>query len=111
MTTVWVINKGTEKVVGGWDGKKHEFLPRKPVEVPLALAQHYFAYGLSDKTEALIRLGWMKTANDLPDAMSKLNLFEISETRPQGYRETSPTVDRTPLSVPRQGEGKGTRAA
>jgi hypothetical protein len=111
MISVWVINKGTEKIDGGWDGKKYEFLPRKPVEVPVALAQHYFGFGLIDKSDALVRLGWIKTANDLPGAMAKLNTFEITETRPQGYRETSPTVDRTPLSVQRQGEGKGTQAA
>jgi hypothetical protein len=111
MSTVWVTNKGNEKTIGGWDGKKYEFLPRKPVEVPVALAQHYFGLGLLDKTEALIRLGWIKTANDLPGALAKLDMFEITDTRPQGYRETSPTVDRTPLPVPRQGEGKGTQAA
>jgi len=111
MSTVWVTNKGNEKTIGGWDGKKYEFLPRKPVEVPVALAQHYFGLGLTDKTEALIRLGWIKTANDLPGALDKLNMFEITDTRPQGYRETSPTVDRTLPPVPRQGEGKGTRAA
>ena len=111
MNTVWVSNKSTETIIGGWDGKKYEFLPRKPVEVPVALAQHYFGFGSTDKSDALTRLGWIKTANDLPGALAKLDMFEITDTRPQGYRETSPTVDRTPLPVPRQGEGKGTRAA
>lgn len=111
MSTVWVTNKTTLKHSDAWDGKTYEFLPRKPIEVPLVLAQHAFGYGLSDKTDALVRLGWIKTANDLPEGLERLNQFEITTSRPQGYRETSPTVDRTPLPVPRQGEGKGTRAA
>ena len=111
MSIVWVTNKGTEKLTDGWDGKKYDFLPRIPVEVPVAVAQHVFGYGLRDKTQAVVRLNWTKTANDLPDGLAKLELFEISQTRPQGYRETSPTVDRTPLPVPRRGEGKGTQAA
>lgn len=111
MSTVWVINKTTDMLIDGWDGKKYEFLPKKPVEVPTTVAQHVFGYGLRDKTEAVIRLGWSKTANDMPEGLAKLEQFEISETRPEDYRKSSPTVDRTPLSVPRQGEGKGTRAA
>ena len=111
MLTVWVINKTNDILIDGWDGKKYEFLPRKPVEVPLDVARHVFGHGLEDKTETIVRLGWTKTANDKPEALARLNQFEISETRPQAHRETSPTVDRTPLSVPRQGEGKGTKAA
>ena len=108
---VWVTNKSADILIDGWDGKKYEFFPRKPVEVPVEVAQHVFGYGLTDKTEALVRLGWTKTANDLPEGLAKLALFEISETRQQAHRETSPTVDRTPLPVPRRGEGKGTQAA
>ena len=111
MTTVWVINKTNDILIDGWDGKKYEFLPRKPVEVPFIVAQHVFGYGLADKMEALVRLGWIKTANDKPESLARLEQFEISQTRPQGHRETSPTVDRTPLPVPRRGEGKGTQAA
>jgi hypothetical protein len=111
MITVWVINKTNDILIDGWDGKKYEFLPRKPVEVPFIVAQHVFGYGLADKMEALVRLGWIKTANDKPESLARLEQFEISQTRPQGHRETSPTVDRTPLPVPRRGEGKGTQAA
>lgn len=111
MSTVWVINKTNDILIDGWDGKKYEFLPRKPVEVPLIVAQHVFGYGLANKMEALVRLGWIKTANDKPESLARLEQFEISQTRPQGHRETSPTVDRTPLPVPRRGEGKGTQAA
>lgn len=111
MSNVWVLNKTSDTLIDGWDGQKYEFLPRKPVEVPLIVAQHVFGYGLPDKTEALVRLGWIKTANDKPEGLARLAQFEISETRPQAHRETSPTVDRTPLPVPRRGEGKGTQAA
>ena len=111
MSSVWVLNKTSDTLIDGWDGQKYEFLPRKPVEVPLIVAQHVFGFGLEDKTEALVRLGWTKTANDKPEGLARLNKFEISETRPQAHRETSPTVDRTPLPVPRRGEGKGTQAA
>lgn len=111
MSSVWVINKTNDILIDGWDGQKYEFLPRKPVEVPRIVAQHVFGYGLESKTEVLVRLGWTKTANDLPEALAKLKQFEISETRPQAHRETSPTVNRTPLPVPRRGEGKGTQAA
>lgn len=111
MSNVWVLNKTSDTLIDGWDGQKYEFLPRKPVEVPIIVAQHVFGFGLEDKTEALVRLGWIKTANDKPEGLAKLAQFEISETRPQAHRETSPTVDRTPLPVPRRGEGKGTQAA
>lgn len=111
MKTVWVLNKSTEALVDRFDGQEFAFLPNVPVEIPALVAGHIFGHLKQDRTPTLVRLNWTKTSNDLPDGLKRLDLFEITDHRPNVYRETSPTVDRTPLPVLRQVGGKGTRAA
>ena len=112
MDNVWVVNKTDKETSSMWNGKVYSFPPGKPVEVPHAVAQNVFGYGLSDKFEFVVRLGWTKDSNDLPQALERLSQFEITAERPQDYRATSPAVGQFPVPVLEKRErGKGTQAA
>ena len=103
---VWVTNTGDEFLVAKWDGKSFSFTPGKSVELSPELAQAILGYGLEDKVPVLVRLGWTKFANDLPQALKRLEKFVISDTQPQTYHNTSPVVERVPLPASRREGGK-----
>lgn len=109
---VWVVNKTDTELHAGWAGAQYAFKPNAPVEIPFDAAQSLFGYGLTDKFEFVVRFGWTTTTNDLPQALERLNKFEISDERPTIYRASSPAVDQTPVPViQRRERGKGTQAA
>ena len=111
MSTVWVLNNTSEELIDKCNGETYVFPPSTPVEVPFEVAVHTFGYLRDDKEYNLVRLGWTKTNQDMPEALERLKKFDISETRQQVYRiKQSPTIDRTPLPVIRGG-GKGTKVA
>lgn len=112
MSTVWVVNKTEAELNAGWAGAQYAFKPNAPVEIPIEAAQGIFGYGLDDKFEFVVRLGWTISSNDLPQAYERLAKFEISADRPTIYRASSPAVDQTPVPViTRRERGKGTQAA
>ena len=112
MNNVWVVNKTDAELTSQWHGKSYSFSPSKPVEVPYDVAQNLFGYRLDDKFEFVVRFGWTKDSNDLPQALERLSKFEITEERPDDYRATSPAVGRFPAPVLEKRErGKGTQAA
>ena len=112
MNTVWVVNKTDKELSSQWNGKVYAFPPSEPTEVPEAVAQNVFGYGLNDKFEFVVRLGWTKDSNDLPQALERLSMFEITVERPKDYRALSPAVDQFPVpAVEKRERGKGTQAA
>lgn len=112
MSTVWVVNKTDADLNAGWAGAQYAFKQNAPVEIPLDAAQNIFGYGLDNKFEFVVRLGWTISSNDLPQAYERLSMFEISVERPTIYRASSPAVDQTPVPViQRRERGKGTQAA
>jgi len=112
MNNVWVVNKTDKELTSQWHGKPYNFPPSKPVEVPYDVAQNLFGYCLDNKFEFVVRFGWTKDSNDLPQAYERLSKFEITEHRPKDYRATSPAVGQFPVPVLDKLErGKGTQAA
>ena len=112
MNNVWVVNKTDKELASQWNGKSYNFPPSKPVETPLEAAQNILGHGLDNKFEFVVRLGWTKDSNDLPQAYERLSKFEITEHRPKDYRATSPAVGQFPVPVLDKLErGKGTQAA
>lgn len=79
---VRVTNTNKEKVVGRFDGEDHEFLPGKPVDIPVVVAAHLFDFGREDKTRALNRLGWLQSSEHLDRALAKLNKIVFTEAPP-----------------------------
>jgi hypothetical protein len=55
---VYVTNKNPEPHVDRFDGEDFYFAPNQQVLVPIEAATHLFGYGLADKTDTLVRLGW-----------------------------------------------------
>jgi len=112
MENVWVVNRTDVELSAMWHGKIYVFPPSKPVEVSFDVAQNVLGYGLGDKFEFVVRHGWTKDSNDLPQALERLQKFEITTERPQDYRATSPAVGQFPVPVLEKRErGKGTQAA
>ena len=112
MNNVWVVNKTDKELIGQWNGRTFTIPPTVPTEIPHDVAQNVLGYGLNEKFEFVVRLGWTKDSNDLPQALERLAKFDFHTERPKDYRATSPAVDRFPAPVLEKRErGKGTQAA
>jgi len=102
--TVYVHNDGSMPLTDGWDGKTYTFLPGETVEIPVFVAGHIFGYGFEDKVPHVTRLGWAKTANDVPKALTWLENFKITTEPPQVRRSSFPAPDSgKPLPAASQG--------
>lgn len=66
-----VINRN-ETVVGRYAGKDYVFATGKPIDVPEIVAAHVFAFGKDDKAQALHRLGWARSSEELENGMAML---------------------------------------
>lgn len=104
MSNVFVTNHGDTILKDGWDGVVYEFRAGVSVEIPQFVATHIFGYGDDNKEQYLIRLGWIKTSNDMKDGLNKLSKFEITTHAPKNH-SLSPVVGKVPLPDKR-GEGK-----
>lgn len=60
---VFVVNKNDFHHADAFDGIQYEFPPGEKVQVPVDAAVHMFGYGLADKTDTLVRLGWASRYN------------------------------------------------
>ena len=111
MSNVWVLNTTDELLRDGYDGKFYDFAPNRWVEVPDFVATHVFGDQQANKEPYLIRLGWTKTSNDLPQAYERLSKFVISSQPPQTTTNPSPVVGRIPPSSEKREGGKGIHKA
>lgn len=55
---IFVTNKNKEPHVDRYDGEEFLFNPGERVMISIDAAVHLFGYGLENKTETLVRLGW-----------------------------------------------------
>lgn len=73
-----VVTNATEKVIKGrFNGEDFVFPVNEPVTISQDAAQHLFGFGVSDKTSALLRLGWMPASEDYDAAIEKLALVKF----------------------------------
>ena len=85
--SVFVTNKNDDFIhVDSFDGEEFRFPPGDRVLIPVDAAVHMFGYGLADKTDNLVRLGWSmrydpkeKTYVENPDGVRKLANFVFEE--------------------------------
>jgi hypothetical protein len=92
-----VVNHN-KSVVGRYAGKDYHFDTGKPVDVPEIVAQHVFAFGKDDKTQALNRLGWARTSDELETGMAMLKKVVFDDPpemieAPKGSKRGRPKAD------------------
>lgn len=69
---ILVLNNTDDKVVGRFGGSDYEFPVGKDTPCDEAVAAHVFGYGVPDKSEALLRLGWILPGQSKTDAEKRL---------------------------------------
>jgi hypothetical protein len=76
-----ISNVDTPKgvIIGRFDGKDYHFKKGVPLDVPEAVARHVFDFGKEDKSQALARLGWLRTSDEYDAAMEKMNLIKFDD--------------------------------
>lgn len=77
--TLYVINKGDATHADRYDGQDYVFEPKVPVAITEPAAALMFGYGKADKTEALVRQGWLSQAASYPEAVKKFDVFAFIE--------------------------------
>lgn len=73
-----VTNKNNFDFDGRYNGVDYRFPQGKTVAVPDDAAKHIFGVGLGDKTDVLVRHGWMSNGAARDTAMAKLNNFSFN---------------------------------
>lgn len=112
MTTVFVTNKSDTILADSWDGVRFIIEPGKTVEVPVEFAVHVLGHQAKNKAPYLARLGWATTANDVEQAVKKLEQFEVSHEAPKVQNHSlPPVVEKVPLPTVRKAGGKILKAA
>lgn len=83
---VFVTNTNDFLHTDRFDGEEYSFPPNEAVMIPIDAAEHMLAYGLAEKTDVLVRLGWAmkydeKSKSFTPDdaGVRKLANFVFSE--------------------------------
>ena len=109
MGLVYVTNLSDADHEDSHGGVTYKFPQQVSVEVPDHVASDLLGYGHSDKTQFVVRLGWCKTSPELPQALQRLEQFQITD-EPVPYRSLPSAVGEvTPFP---QGRGrKAMRAA
>lgn len=74
-----VTNQNDFNHADRYNGADYVFPPGKPVLLDFEAAKHIFGYGLADKTQALVRNGWLSGSQGMPAAMEKLNGFTFRD--------------------------------
>lgn len=83
MNEVFVTNRNTFVHEDRFNGHPYVFPKGEKVLIPIEAARHMFGFGASDKTEALVRLGWANPGPlDEGDAgVKKLALFVFTQAK------------------------------
>ena len=86
MGSVYVTNRNPEPHMDKFNGEEFLFPTGEPVLVSEAAAQHMLGYGLENKTDILVRLGWAVRLNekgkqyeDNPEGVKQLARFVFEE--------------------------------
>jgi hypothetical protein len=100
--TVTVTNTTDSELVDHFNGEEYRFPPKKAVQVPNDVARHILGYGLSDKQDNVVRLGWAQYNTEVPKALARLARFKCDPPETRGA--LSPVAERVPL-LSQTGEG------
>ena len=104
MSVVFVTNKGDTEHTDSYLGVTYTFTPGVTVQMPEEAARNILGYGHHDKTQFVVRLGWPKTNLDVPRAIERLNMIEVSDSPPVQNRYLPSAVGPVPLH---SGKGAG----
>jgi len=74
---IFVRNNSGSDFQDRYDGIDHVFPDGKLVECSIEAARHIFGYGVEDKTQHMIRLGWAANSGSLKEAYERLDKFEF----------------------------------
>ena len=107
MSVVYVINRSGTDHADSYGGVRYEFKRDRVVELPTHVATELFGYGQRDKEQFVVRLGWSKDSNDMPQALQRLDQFHISEEQPKDRYLASAVGEVTPFPD----AGRGRKAA
>lgn len=79
-TYLEVTNHSAETLVAAFHGDEYVWEPGEKLNMSEDAARHVFGFGLSDKSSAFHRLGWLNTKPDgqMKDALNKLKLFQFT---------------------------------
>ena len=97
MSIVFVTNRGDTEHTDSYLGVTYTFTPGVTLQMPPEAARELLGYGYTDKTQFVVRLGWPKTNLDVPSAVERLNLIEVSEQPPVQNRSLPSAVGPVPL--------------
>jgi len=102
---IFVTNNSGHELVDAWNGKQFIFPVGGTIEIDEIVARHIFGYGADDKINNLVRLGWVHTNTDIPNAIERLGKFMFStENKPSRSLDPASNTD-APVS-----DGGGKRA-
>jgi hypothetical protein len=112
MGAVYVTNCSESDHADSYGGVRYEFKRGATVEVPDVVASELLGYGHSRKEQFVVRLGWSKTNQDMPQALRKLAQFQIAHEPPRQNRVSPFAVGEvTPMSDATRGRKAIQRAA
>ena len=110
-----VKNKNHFDFTGRYNGHDYVFPAGSVVAVPEDAAAHIFGVGYPDKTDVLVRHGWMQTSIGRDNAMSILNRFSfnVADTLSPGevVELEEPEQGSAPLQTGSGGEEEATDVA
>jgi hypothetical protein len=95
---IFVTNTNSDAHADRYDGEDYEFPPNEAVLIPGDAAVHLFGYGMKDKTDILLRLGWLnkydpakKQMVEDPEGIKRLAnfVFEDAVVRPRSALEAA----------------------
>jgi hypothetical protein len=110
MEKIWVTNETGQAIQVYWDGKKFYISTGGSTEIPVNVAQYFFAFGSDNKIPALTNLGWIKQASDISDALARLEKVVLSDEKLKDRRSVSLAAVPVPGPVIPMA-GRGQRAA
>lgn len=73
------VERGKKLIRGRFNGKDYVFPYGKPVDVPIVAAMHIFGFGMDDKSQALARLGWARTSDEVENAMARMKEITFAD--------------------------------
>lgn len=79
---IWMEGKSRlakQAIYGRYNGKDYLFPFEQPVNVHIDVARHIFGLGLDDKSDALSRLGWVRSSEQMGEAIERLFLVQFDD--------------------------------
>lgn len=73
------VERGKKLIRGRFDGEDYVFPLGRPVDIPIVAAAHIFGFGRKDKSQALLRLGWARTSDELDNGLDRLKKIAFSD--------------------------------